>query len=148
MPNTYSCLYVHIVFSTAWRRPAISESWMKDLWSYMGGICRARGATPVAIGGIDDHGHILTGFRPTHRLCDLVRDIKGGSSGWIHENCHAPTFQWQGGYAIFSVSASLIDKVKKYIEQQEEHHQHHSSKDELRELLRRHGIEFDEKYLE
>jgi len=148
MPSTYSCLYVHIVFSTAFRLRSIKERWRSDLWAYMGGICRARGAAPIVVGGIDDHGHILTGFRPTHRLCDLVRDIKGGSSGWIHEICQQPTFKWQDGYAIFSVSASKLDQVKAYIEKQPEHHRLRSSKDELRELLERHGVEIDEKYFE
>jgi len=147
MPNTFYSLQVHLVFATHGRQPWIADDWRDALWAYMGGICRHRGAVALAVGGVTDHAHTLLGFKPTHRLCDLVREIKGGASEWVHTVPQAPWFDWQDGYAAFSVSASQVPAVRRYIEQQAEHHRRVSAREELAALLRRHGLAFDERHI-
>ena len=147
MPNTYFSLQAHLVFSTRGRQPWIADDWREAMWAYMGGICRNHGAVASAIGGIADHAHTLLGFKPTHRLCDLVREIKGGASEWIHTVQNAPWFDWQDGYSAFSVSASQVPAVRRYIENQAEHHRRVSAREELVRLLRLHHIAVDERYL-
>jgi len=147
MPNTYFNLQFHLVFSTQGRHPWISDDWREAMWAYMGGICRNRNAIALAVGGIADHAHMLVGFKPTHRLCDLIREIKGGSSEWVHTVQDAPWFDWQDGYAAFSVSTSQVPAVREYILNQERHHLTVSPRDELLQLIRRHGISLDDRFV-
>ena len=98
------------------------------------------------VGGVDDHVHLLASLRPVHRIADVLRDMKKDSSNWVKENFE-PRFAWQEGYAAFTVSPSANDSVRKYIANQEEHHRKYSFVDELKELLARAGVEYEEKYL-
>jgi REP element-mobilizing transposase RayT len=99
-----------------------------------------------AIGGIDDHVHILASFKPTHRLADVLRDLKKSSSAWVAEHFE-PRFAWQEGYAAFSVSPSHLDAVRAYVNGQEEHHRRVGFVDELKRLLERNGVDYDPRYL-
>jgi putative transposase len=135
-----------LIFHTANNRKSIKAEWREKLHEYLGGCIRTAGCIPRAIGGTFDHVHILIGFRATHRLADIVKDIKVASSKWIHELGHS-AFAWQGGYCAITVSPSKIARVKRYIETQMEHHRVKSFQEEYVELLDAAGVEYDPKYL-
>ncbi|MCE9565380.1 MAG: IS200/IS605 family transposase [Planctomycetes bacterium] len=141
-------LHYHLVFSTKHRLPRITAQMQPRLGEYLGGIVRDHGGIPIQIGGVDDHVHLLVTLRQEPALKDVLREIKSGSSGWVHETFpDANDFWWQTGYGAFTVSHSNIDDVKRYIANQAEHHKKMSFQDELRALFRKHGIDFDETYL-
>ena len=118
------------------------------LYSYIGGIVRQRKCQLVRIGGIEDHVHLLVRQARDISLSDLVGPIKSVSSGWIHDQYpQYRDFAWQQGYAAFSVSLSGMDSVAAYIENQKELHRTRSYKEELVYFLKKHGIEYDEKYM-
>lgn len=99
------------------------------------------------INGVEDHVHLLVGLRATHRLADVLKDIKAGSSRWVHDELNLQSFAWQEGYGAFTVSALQIDAVKNYIENQEEHHRVKTFQEEYLEFLNRCGVKYDERYL-
>jgi REP element-mobilizing transposase RayT len=114
----------------------------------MGGIIRGQGGVTLAVNGVDDHVHVLAKLRPDKALSDFLRDLKANSSGWMHDVFpDRKDFSWQNGYGAFSVSASQIPAVSRYIANQERHHTKRSFHDEFVEILRVNEIEFDEKYL-
>ncbi len=99
-------------------------------------------------GGVEDHVHLLCRFSRTITQAEWVKELKRVSNGWLKEQGREfADFEWQGGYADFSVSQSNLDQVKEYIATQEVHHRKMTFQDELRMLLRRHEIEFDEHYV-
>jgi putative transposase len=147
MPSTHLSLHYHLVFSTKNRLPFIKSEWRDDLHAYLGGIVRGLKGVPVAVGGVEDHAHMLIGLRATHRLDYVVRDVKGGSSGWVHETIRVKKFEWQGGYLGVTVSPSQIERVTGYILNQEQHHRRTSFRDEYLELLKLSAIEFDDRYV-
>ena len=148
MPKSYTNLLYHLVFSTRDRRPLITPERRTRLYEYVGGAIRDEGGISLAIGGIEDHIHLLAKLRPDKALSDLMRTLKANSSGWMHDVFpDAKDFSWQNGYGAFSVSASQVQVVSNYIANQEEHHKKRSFRDEFIDLLRAHKIEFDEKYL-
>ena|SRR5207248_8021782 len=148
MPQSYTCLHYHLVFSTKNRVPAITPEIQPRLWEYLGGIVVGHKGIPIQIGGTDDHVHLLVTLRQQPALADFLRELKAGSSGWVHDEFpNAGEFWWQTGYGAFTVSHSGIDAVRAYILNQEEHHKKQTFQDEFRALLVRHGIEFDEQYL-
>ena len=100
-----------------------------------------------AIGGTADHVHLLAGLRATHSVATFVQDFKQTSSFWIHETIATKNFAWQQGYGAFTVSVSNCGAVKKYIGNQVEHHRKKTFLEEYREFLRKHEVEYDEKYL-
>jgi hypothetical protein len=117
-----------------------------DLHAYLGGILRDLKAVPEMINGPGDHVHILAGLRATHMLAEVLRQVKRGSSMWIHQ--HGVTrFEWQEGYAAFTVSPSNVEVVKRYIANQQEHHRKRTFEEEYVELLKLSGVEFDDRYL-
>ncbi len=99
----------------------------------------------LEVGGVEDHVHALLGLKPSHCISDFVRELKKASSVWAQDK--EPQFQWQEGYAIFAVSFSQMDSVIRYIRRQEEHHRKRTFVDELKDLLEKHKIKYDEKYL-
>ncbi len=145
MPNTYTSLHYHMVFSTKDRMRLIIEERRTALHEYLGGCLRKLDGIPLEIGGVEDHVHLLARLKPTHCVSDVLREIKKGSSEWMHQ--WQRRFQWQDGYAAFTLSRDGIEDVRKYIQAQAEHHHGRSFEDEYRELLRENGIEFDERYL-
>lgn len=146
MPSTHSNLHYHIVFSTKDRVPFIIDEWRTRLHAYIGGIIRNLGAIPLAVGGINDHLHILTGLTTAHRIDYFVRDVKADSSIFVRREFESK-FAWQKGYGVFTVSASAIDDVRKYVLNQEAHHSKRSFQSEYVELLKRSGTPCDEQYL-
>ena len=146
MPSTHTSLHFHLVFSTKDRQKLITESLRDDLYGYLGGIVKKEGGIALAIGGIEDHVHMLIGLIASHRLDYFMRELKASSSGWVRRE-RDPGFSWQNGYGAFTVSAGNLDKVKAYIRNQAEHHKSKDFKSEYVELLQLSGIEYDEKYL-
>ena len=126
----------------------IQPAWRGDLHAYLGGIIRTANGIAESIGGVSDHVHLLIGLRATHRLADVMRELKAVSSGWVHNNkIRMGGFAWQEGYGAFTVSASQREAVRQYIQRQPEHHRTRTFREEYLELLRRSGVEFDERYL-
>jgi putative transposase len=148
MATTFSNLLYHIVFSTKTRLPLIHKEIQGPVYEYVGGIIRDEGGILLEIGGVPDHIHILAKLRTDKAVALMVQRIKGRSSKWLNE-WRAPTerFGWQEGYGAFSVSESLVNKVRTYIRTQEEHHRRVSFKEELIALLKRHRIPYDERYV-
>ena len=143
MSHTFTKHHFHIVFSTKKRQKLIAKDIRPQLWSYMAGICRNTGILALAIGGIDDHVHLLVELKPDMTVAKAVNVLKSNSSSWMKRTVRR--FFWQEGYASFSVSASNIPAVKRYVLNQETHHRRMSYEDEIMTLLRKHGIEFDPK---
>ncbi len=148
MPQSYACLHYHFVFSTKGRMPLLTAELRPQLFEYFGGILRAHGGCLLAAGGIADHVHLLAGLSREIAVAEALRLVKTNSSKWLHETGAADlSFAWQAGYGAFTVSHSQLDVVRRYLARREEHHRTQTFQDEFRELLRRHGIEFDERYL-
>jgi len=147
MPATHLSLHYHLVFSTKDRLPLITREWRSTLHAYLGGIAKGIDAVPLAIGGVEDHVHLLLGLRATHRLDYVQRDIKADSSGWVHKIVGQRKFAWQPGYLGLTVSPSQIERVKRYVLNQERHHKRKSFQEEYLELLKLSGIEYDEDHL-
>jgi putative transposase len=147
MPSTHLSLHYHLVFSTKNRMPFIRPEWKSDLHAYLGGIVKGISGVPVAVGGIEDHVHLLVGLRAVHRLDYVLRDVKAGSSGWVHDIVGLKKFEWQSGYLGLTVSPSQIERVRRYILNQEKHHRRKSFQDEYLELLQMSAIEYDERYI-
>jgi putative transposase len=134
-----------LVFSTKNRRNTISKDWQPRLWAYLGGICKNNEMIPLAVGGTENHVHILFHLPPRLALAKAVGLLKTNSSKWMGEQ--RKEFSWQEGYGAFSVSSSNLDQVIRYIESQEAHHRKTSFEDEFRALLRKHGVEYDAKFV-
>ena len=148
MPHTYSNLLSHIVFSTKDRKPLIDSALEDRLFPYLGGILRELGCTLLIVNGVDDHIHLLAKLIPSVAVADLVGKIKGSSSHWVHDAFPDQSrFGWQRGYAAFSVSKSSARAVARYIEGQKAHHRKQSFHDVFVELLRRHDIAAEERFL-
>jgi putative transposase len=149
MPQSLSAVYIHLVFSTKERRPWLRDSaFRQSLHAYLGGVSKQLECAPLLVGGTEDHIHLLARFGRTISQAEWVKELKRVSNLWLQEqNREFQDFQWQGGYAAFSVSQSNLIQVEKYIAGQEEHHRKMTFQDELRALLKRHQIEWDERYL-
>ncbi|HCE45793.1 MAG TPA: IS200/IS605 family transposase [Lentisphaeria bacterium] len=148
MSSTYLNLHYHIVFATKGRVSLIDSSWRFRLHEYLGGTIQGLEGFPEGIGGVADHVHLLVRLKATHRLSDFIRELKKASSAWIHSEIGERNFAWQEGYGAFTVSASSIEAGRKYIANQEEHHRILSSQEELIEILKKAGIEYNPKYLD
>ena len=149
MPQSLSAVYIHLVFSTKDRRPLLRDKTTRDaLHSYLGGVSKQLDCPPILVGGVEDHVHLLARFGRTITQAEWVKELKRVSNIWLKERGREyADFEWQGGYADFSVSQSNLEPVKQYIANQEEHHRKIGFQDELRALLRKHEIEWDEKYV-
>src|SRR5208282_1295103 len=145
---SYISSYFHCVFSTRDRRPFIKPELRERLWPFLGGIARQNKMKAIEIGGVEDHVHILLSLPSTMAISKAVQLIKGGSSKWVHETFpEHRLFAWQEEYGAFSVSVSQLDKTIQYIKGQKEHHRRMSFQEEFLALLKKHHIEYDERYL-
>jgi REP element-mobilizing transposase RayT len=148
MPNTYSQIYVQLVFAVEGRQSLIKPEHREELHKYITGIITGRGQKLISIFCMPDHSHILLGMKPSIMLSDLVRDIKTGSSHFINKNGWVcGRFNWQEGFGAFSYSRSQIPAVSNYIRDQERHHGRRTFKNEYLGLLRKFEVDHDEKYL-
>ncbi|MGA9569814.1 MAG: IS200/IS605 family transposase [Candidatus Acidiferrales bacterium] len=144
MPHTYSQNPLHIIFSTKDRRKSIPQDFQPHLWSYVAGICKNHGILAHSIGGAADHIHLLIQLPQTLPLAKAILTIKSNSGRWAHTQSHK--FTWQEGYAAFSVSASQIPAVLRYIQNQPAHHNKMSFAAEFLTLLKKHNIPFNPKF--
>lgn len=148
MPNTYSQLYVQIVFTVKSRESLIAKENREELHKYITGIIKGRDQKALAVFCMPDHVHILVSIKPSIAISDLVRDIKAGTSNFIKEQKWVKgKFSWQEGFGAFSYSKSQIDTVVNYILNQEEHHKKKTFKEEYLDFLKKFDIEYQEKYL-
>ena len=148
MANTYSALFYRVVFSTKNRAAFIRPEIEERVWAYIGGIARHHQMTAIQVGGVEDHIHALVLAPATLAPFEIAKYLKGESSKWMHETfADLRDFGWQDGYGAFTVSKSNVPGVVDYIQNQREHHQKQTFQDEYREFLKKHGVEYDERYL-
>ena len=148
MPNTYSQIYIQIVFAVEGRQNLLSPKHREGLHKYIAGIIAKRNQKLIAIFCMPDHIHLLIGIKPTVAISDLVRDIKAGSSNFINEQKWVRGhFNWQEGFGAFSYSRSQIKAVSNYIMEQEIRHKERTFKTEYLGLLRKFEVEYHEEYL-
>ena len=149
MAQSLAKILLHAVFSTKDRRPFLrDEALREELHRYLGGILTNLDCQPLIIGGVEDHVHLLFALSRTATVADVVKETKRGSSVWLKTKSPAlADFAWQNGYGVFSIGQSQVDAARAYIAGQAEHHRKVSFQDELRELLRRYEMEFDERYV-
>ncbi len=148
MSKSYTLLLYHLVFSTSERRPWLVAAIRPRVHEYLGGVVRVEGGIALCIGGTADHVHILARLRQDQAVSETVRAVKANTSGWIHRTFPLHTaFAWQGGYGAFTIGRTEVDAVRRYIEGQEEHHRTVTFQDEFVTLLKRYGVDYDERYL-
>ena len=148
MGSTLSNLLYHVVFSTKNREPSLIPAIRDDLYRYIGGIIKKEKGILIQIGGMPDHLHLVVKLNPAHSLSDIMKNIKGSSSKWINEQkILMGRFGWQEGYGAFTISESQLPGVLRYVSEQEKHHRTLSFKDEFVVFLKRHRIEYDDRYI-
>ena len=148
MANSYSQIYIHLVFAVQERVSLIMPQWQDELYKYICGTAETHKHHVYAIGGMKDHVHILLSMSPDQSITDMVRDIKRASALWINERHFVlGRFSWQKGFGAFSVSSSQLDNVVKYINNQHEHHHVKTFREEYIEFLKAYNTDFDEKYI-
>lgn len=148
MANTYTQIYVHVVFAVEGRQSIIPRDKKEDLHKYITGIITRQKQKLIAINSMPDHIHILIGLKPDMALSDLVGDIKTGSTNHINRNRWvAGCFSWQEGFGAFSYSHSQLGTIIRYIQNQEKHHAKQAFHDEYRTLLDRFEVPHDERYI-
>ena len=148
MPQSLSSVLVHLVFSTKNREPWIRLPVESELFAYGTTVLKNAGCPPLAMNGTADHVHVLFDLSRVKSIAEVVEELKTSTSKWIKTK--GPDFRgfhWQAGYGAFSVSQSSVEQVIDYIRQQKEHHSGRTFPDELRALMRKHGISFDERYV-
>ena len=146
MPSSHVASYCHLVFSTKNRQRWILPEWEPRLHSHLGGIIKGMDAIPLEINGIEDHVHALARLKSKHRLDYFLRDLKADSSEFVHREI-TKTFEWQKGYAAFSVSPTAVEDVRRYIRNQKYHHLRIDFRTEYVDLLTKAGLEFQDEYL-
>ncbi len=148
MANTYTQIYIHVVFAVEGRQNLIPPEHNDELQKFITGIVSGQRQKLIVINNMPDHLHLLVRLRPDSSLSDLVRDIKAGSSKFIKEKRWvAGRFSWQEGFGEFSYSRSQLGTVIRYIENQQRHHAKKSFREEYVELLERFGVDYDAKYI-
>jgi putative transposase len=148
MPQSLARLYVHLIFSTKHREPLLTDAVRDSLHAYMAKVLQNFGCFPTLVNSVEDHVHILFELARTVSVSQTVEEVKTASSKWIKtQGEEFAKFAWQSGYGAFSVSASNIASVHRYISDQREHHRAKSFQEEYRAFLRRYGVAFDERYV-
>jgi len=149
MAQSLAKILVHTVFSTKDRQPFLRDKALREeLHRYLGGILANLECQPIIVGGVEDHVHLLFTLSRVDTIADVVKEVKRGSSVWLKtDEPQILDFAWQAGYGAFSIGVSQIETARAYIAGQEEHHRKVSFQDEVRELLRRYQVEYDERYV-
>src|SRR5262245_33396529 len=144
MPHSLSAVYIHLVFSTKERRPFFRDITLREsIHAYLGSVSKQLDCSPLIVGGVEDHVHLLCRFARTITQSEWVKELKRVSNLWLKDEYQLLGFEWQGGYADFSVSYSNLEQVKRYIANQEKHHRKVNFQGELRSLFRHHQMEWD-----
>ena len=145
---SYVSSYFHCVFSTKERHPMIPPELRDRLWPFLGGIARQNQMKAIEVGGRPDHVHLLLSLPSTLSIAKALQLIKGGSSKWVHDTFpEHRCFRWQVKYGAFGVSVSQLDKTIQYIKRQEEHHRKMTFQEKFVALLKKHLIDYEERYL-
>ncbi|MCJ7552398.1 MAG: IS200/IS605 family transposase [Ignavibacteriaceae bacterium] len=148
MGNTYTQIHIQIIFAVKYRRAIIEMDWKNELYKYITGIVQKQKHKLLIINGVEDHLHLLIGYRPHQSLSDLLQDIKGSSSKWINEKKYLKSkFAWQEGYGAFSYSHSHLSRVINYIKNQDKHHKKNTFMEEYRSFIKAFEVEYDERFL-
>ena len=148
MADTYSQIYIQVVFAVQNRNALIQPAWEEDLYKYISGILTNKGQKLLAINGTSNHIHLFIGMKPSCCLSDLVREIKKSSGNFIKDNRFTRfKFQWQEGFGAFSYSHSQLSEVIQYIERQKEHHRKKTFKEEYLTFLNAFHVDFKDEYL-
>lgn len=148
MTQSLADIIVHMVFSTKERLPLIKSAIEEELYKYISGLCLNLECPDIKINGVEDHIHILVQLGRTITVSNLISEMKSNSSRWIKsKSLDYKDFAWQGGFGAISVSRYNLDSAKEYLSKQKEHHKAVSFRDELRALLKKAQITYDEKYL-
>jgi putative transposase len=148
MANTYKNILIHYIFSTKYHKKLISSDLQERLWAYMGGIARENNMKALAIGGVEDHVHLLLSIPTTLSVAKAIQLIKGGASKWVHDTYpNYKDFNWQEGYGAFSISVSQLTNTISYINTQNKHHRKMSFQEEYIAFLKKHNIIYDERYI-
>lgn len=148
MPNTYSQLYVHLVFAVKNRESLLLKPWRNEVFKYMNGILTNKNHKPIIINGVEDHAHIFMGLNPNESISNIARDLKNNSNRFIKESKFIDKqFNWSQGYGAFSVANQDIDRIYNYIKNQEEHHKKEKFESEYKFMLQEHQIEYKPEYL-
>jgi REP element-mobilizing transposase RayT len=143
--HSFTDLLCHVVFATKGRNPGLWADVRDGLFTYVRGVLETRSCLCLAVNGMDEHVHVLSRVHPSVPVADLVRDLKAGASGWVHRtHPDLVAFAWQTGYGAFAVSQSMKNAVRSYIDNQQSHHREVSFTDEMRRLVRLHGIQLDD----
>jgi len=147
MAHTYCSGLFHCVVSTKHRLKSIAVGLQPDLWAYMGGVAQAHEMKALAVGGMDDHLHILLPLSSTMAVSKAMQLIKAASSKWLHEQHHQRGFEWQEGYGAFSIGIAQVNATVAYIHRQKEHHRKHDYKAEFLAFLKKHCLDYDPRYI-
>ena len=148
MPQSLAKIYLHLVFSTKDRQRILGDAVRPDLHAYLGGVFHGLGCAPIEINSGPEHAHLLFLMSRSHSMAQVVEDVKTSSNQWLKSHDKRfDRFAWQRGYAVFSVSQSNADDVRTYIRNQHDHHKRITFQDEIRAFLKRHDVEFDERYV-
>ena len=147
MPNTYSQLYIQIVFAVQGRKSFINELFREELQKYISGIISEQKQKLLAVYCMPDHVHIFLSMKPNLAISNLVRDIKSNSTTFLKNKNLVNEFSWQEGFGAFSYSKSQSKNVIGYVLNQPEHHRKRTFREEYLEFLNKFEIEYNEKYL-
>lgn len=148
MTHSFVSSYVHVVFSTKDRRNLINADLQCRLWAYLKGIAEHKGFEALAVGGTDNHLHVLLQLPATVTIAQAVQALKGNSSKWIHETFpENQSFSWQQGYGAFSIGVARVSETIAYIANQANHHRTRTFEDEYLEFVRRHGLPYDQRHV-
>lgn len=149
MPQSLAQIYVHLVFSTKDRRPLLADQNIRDeMHKFIGGASNQLDCPVLRVGGVADHVHILCRLAKTLAVSELVKELKRTSSLWVKTKSIAHgDFHWQNGFGAFSVSPGHVEPLRTYISSQDDHHRTESFQDEFRRLLKKYGVEWDERYV-
>lgn len=148
MPQSLSKIYLHLIFSTKNQERILTDDIRTDLHAYMGGTLKGMDCVPLEINSEPDHAHLLFLMSRTHTVSDVVGGVKKSATDWLRPRDAALAgFRWQAGYGVFSVSASNVDQVRRYIQNQREHHRKQTFQEEFRLFLEKYEVEYDERYV-
>ncbi|MCM8527394.1 MAG: IS200/IS605 family transposase [Lentisphaeraceae bacterium] len=148
MPQSLSQVLLHIVFSTKDRKNTIDDSFKKDLYSYIVGICRSNQSNCYRVGGTENHVHLACTLPRTLTISKFVAEVKASSSRWINKNSSLnEKFSWQAGYGVFSLGISQLKSLTSYIDNQDLHHKKRSFQEEFKILLDKYSVDYKEEYL-
>ena len=148
MTQSLSKLYIHATFHVKYNSVLLRKQDYADLYAYIGQVLKTLGCTPIQIGGVENHIHILCVMSKNIALAKLMEEVKRNSSRWIKtKDDYYKDFAWQGGYGCFSVSQSVVDRTRRYIQNQEQHHHGTNFEEEYLAFLREYAVDYDEAYL-